>query len=144
MEKALASARVFPLCKALYVQEMKLLNQYQDINEAERVANKLETKGILSFVSSKRSYNLSSYKTGALKVGVWIVLNNQYSDAVSFLKNKNHKIQSAISPEEIKTLKEQAQKSTFHSLNKFIAYAFIFIVLFCGVMYLLFKNSNSI
>lgn len=138
-------SRVFyALAKRYMFSNMKLLRTYQDISDAERLAKKLEANGILTFVSSKKSHSLSSALTGAIRVGVWVVLDSQYRDAISFLDNKNHQIQSALSPEEIKRLKEQTQESTFHSLNTFMIYASVFIVLFFGCMYLLVKNSNGI
>ncbi|WP_299878225.1 hypothetical protein [uncultured Cocleimonas sp.] len=114
---------------------MKLLEEFYDLSEAEEIANKLENKGILTFISSKRSLHQPMRLGGTLTVGLWIVLNNQYSDAVSLLKDKKHIVTSALSPEEITTLKEQSKSATFSTFNNFIAYSILVICLILGGVY---------
>ena len=115
---------------------MKLLKEYYDLSDAEHIARKLESKGILTFISCKNSSRLTTRFKGALKVGLWIVLNNQYLDAVAYLNDRNHIIETALTPDDISNLKKQSKLTTFNSFNKFIVYSSIIILLlFIGLFF---------
>jgi DUF4097 and DUF4098 domain-containing protein YvlB len=43
---------------------------------------------------------LSSSRTGALKVGLWIVYNRQFNDAIECYKNNKHSVINTLSKEE--------------------------------------------
>ena len=61
---------------------MKLLNKYLTLTDAEDMAERLENQGIVTHISSKRSHSLASHRTGAINVGLWVILENQYQDAL--------------------------------------------------------------
>lgn len=86
---------------------MRLLREYQSAFEAENEAEKLERRGILTFVSSKGSHHLSRHATGSTKVGLWVVLDHQQYDSLSVMKNPAHQVTTALSNEEIATLRNQ-------------------------------------
>jgi len=96
---------------------MKLLAQYSDSLDAEGVSERMRRAGVMTVVTSKRSHNLSRFKTGAFKVGLWAVFDDQHDDAVQLLKNKRHKPGRVISLDEMKEL-ENAAKDQFATTSK--------------------------
>ena len=110
---------------------MKLLEEFQELSEAEEVAKRLEAKGILTFVSQKRTLRNTTFiiNLSYLKSSLWVVLNHQYTDGVLLLKDNNYVVKTALTPEEMRTLKEQSKISTFKSFNTFIAYSSVIIIL---------------
>lgn len=86
---------------------MKLLRQYQYSSDAERVADKLRNRGILCHVSSKQSHSLGPY-SGVVSVGLWVVLNSQYRDALAVLDNPRHKVENPLAEEEMLELEAYA------------------------------------
>lgn len=79
---------------------MKLLNSYDSITFAEKRAVFLEKKGIKTYISSRDSHNFGSTKTWALKVGLWIVHNRQFNDAIACYKNNKHTVVNTLSKNE--------------------------------------------
>ena len=90
---------------------MKLITQFSDIEKANQYQLILRKAGVLAHVSSSNSYMLSQVRTGALKVGVWVVLDEQFADAKSLLSNPNHKVKLALSEEHLVALEREAKKS---------------------------------
>jgi len=107
---------------------MKLLKEYDSVTDAEMVASNLEKKGIAVFVSSKYSQSLSKYRTGALKSGLWIVIDSQYIDAKEVLLNKRHEVFSALSPEEIRIIKNEMANSSNGLILKTLVYTLCFLL----------------
>lgn len=97
---------------------MKLLKQFSDEIEAESFSEKLRNKGLMTYISSKRSMSFGRHQTGALTVGVWVVLENQYEDAFELMKNKNHKPSNSLSVEEIEKLESKLKISLSGSIKK--------------------------
>jgi len=120
---------------------MKLLNEYYDIIDAEILAEELEYLGIVTHISSKKSHSISSHITGAIKVGLWAVLEEQYEDAASYLKNPEHQITTGISAKKISKMKTKAKVSANEALNKFIAYTFIVFLLIAIAIYFIYINT---
>jgi hypothetical protein len=123
---------------------MKLLKKYEYVSEAEDIAEKLESKGIVTFISSKESNGLSRIYTGALKVGLWAVIKHQHNDAYKYIKNKNHEVVTGLSSEEMSKFKKLAKQSAYNSLNKFLTYFAVIFFSFIGIVFLLIKNNNGI
>ena len=120
---------------------MQLIKQFESVEEAELTSKNLENRGILTHVSSKRSHNLSRHRTGAIKVGLWSMLDYQYDDAVSFLNNKSHIITTSIPKEEIEQLKLHASTEFKKSMNKFLVYAFSGVLSLILLFYFLWLNK---
>jgi len=103
---------------------MKLLRNYEDLSDAEDLSHRLRNKGIMTFVSSKKSHDLHRFRTGALNVGVWAVLPHQFQDAKELLRNKKHKVGNPLSIDEINKLERQSQESFSNSFNKLLVISF--------------------
>lgn len=90
------------------------------LSEAESLAERLRNKGVLTHVSSKGSQQLGSPVTGAVKVGVWVVLNEQVKDATALLTNKKHNVEHQLSEEEMRNLESKATEQMTGSINKIL------------------------
>jgi hypothetical protein len=122
---------------------MNLIQEYNYLSDAEEAAKNLEQEGIIVHISSKHAHSLSSAVTGSLRVGLWVVLPNQYSDAVSLLGNKNNIVTSGLFAEEIAEFKKRAKNHSFNTLAKYSSCALISIVtFFVGICYLSTLNNG--
>lgn len=88
---------------------MKLVTEYFDSHEAEQTSNRIRSAGVMTVVTSVRSHNLSSFRTGALKVGLWVVFDDQYDDAIQLLDNPTHQPARKISLVEMEKLQKSAR-----------------------------------
>ena len=99
---------------------MKLIGQYLDSLEAENVSSRIRRAGVMTVVTSKRSYNLSRIRTGAFKVGLWVVFDDQYDDAIQLLKNRKHKPERIIPPGEMAELERTANEHFTFAGKRFL------------------------
>ena len=104
---------------------LKLLQQYFSHRHAELDALYLEQQGMLTHVSSKHSQSLGGWVTGAFSVGLWVVFDDQFADAKSFIADHSHSVKSGFSVEEIADLKQHSEKDTYLTLNRFLIYTFL-------------------
>ncbi len=86
---------------------MKLLEQFNDINQAQGLLTRLRNKGIVAYLSSANSYMLSRVRTGALKVGLWVVLDKQYHDAKALIRNPQHIPSHSLTEEEMQHIEKE-------------------------------------
>ena len=99
---------------------MKLVTEFYDLPEAEKISNRMRRAGVMTVVTSKRSYKLSRVKTGALKVGLWVVLDEQYQDAVQLLENHDHKPKRVIPLSEMDEIQNLARLHFGSGMKKLI------------------------
>ena len=83
---------------------MKLLEKFTSIGDAYEREGRLRSEGILTHLSSKKSHMLDSIKTGALHVGVWVVLENQWTDAKALMENAEHVVKKPLSEEKMREI----------------------------------------
>jgi hypothetical protein len=99
---------------------MKLVTEFFDLSEAEKTSSRMRSAGVFTVVTSKRSYNLSRVKTGALRVGLWVVFEDQYHDAMQMLDNYNHKPKRVISAVEMNEIQDLAGAEISNSMKKLL------------------------
>lgn len=87
---------------------MKLLTQFYELQQATELNTALRDAGIMTFMSSVNSHMLSSTRTGAMRVGIWVVLDEQFNDAITLLSNPEHIPKKRLSFEEMEALEEEA------------------------------------
>ncbi len=107
---------------------MNLLAQFNDVSQAEELSYELRERGVLTYVSSSNSFKLSSAQTGAVKVGLWAVLDEQYQDAKSYLDNPSHKIVTAFTQEQLVEIEQEFTAAQSKSAQKTVEKALAFIV----------------
>lgn len=97
---------------------MKLVSKFISVVEAESASELLEANGIATFISSKRSNRLGGVFTGAMYVGLWVLLDNQYRDAQSLLHDPGHKVQNKLSRTEIIQLRQSVRSADMTDILK--------------------------
>ena len=122
---------------------MKLLKEFTSTSDAEALVERLRAEGVLTHLSSTNSKQLGAIATGAVKVGVWAVLNEQVNDAVALVANNKHVVEFALTEEEMLHLESQAKESVAGPVNSVLiklAVAFAAIIIMV-VAYNVLSNS---
>jgi hypothetical protein len=96
---------------------MKLLEEFTSLSDAETLSERLREKGILTHVSSVHSKQLGALVTGAVKVGVWVVLNEQVHDAKALLKNRHHNVANPLTEKDMEALDSKAANQISRTAN---------------------------
>ena len=116
---------------------MRLIRQYDDVMQAQDAALRLRREGIPTHISSRHSHVASGVVTGALKVGLWGLLDSQYHDALAFLEDANHRVTTGLSEEELVRVESSATKTSFASFNKLLWYVGpVVLAVIVGLVYL--------
>jgi len=102
---------------------MKLVRDYHYEGDAKALSKKLRSKGILSFIApSKAAPNKPMsglYKQHKFRVGVWVVLENQYSDALGLSKGSRHKVGNPLTEEEMRAIELNIEKLKINKRERY-------------------------
>ncbi|MFG6179322.1 putative signal transducing protein [Halomonas sp. THAF12] len=116
---------------------MRLIRQYEDVMQAQDAASRLRREGIPTHISSRHSHVASGVVTGALKVGLWILLDSQYHDACAFLEDADHRVTTGLPEEELVRLESAASETSFVSFNRLLWYGGpVILAVIVGLVYL--------
>ena len=94
---------------------MKLIHQYIDLGEASDAKSRLSEAGIMAEVSLVDPHIIQPSKSGAQRIGLWVVNDNQFKDALRLLEN------TAPVPQQYTSLEEMHQADLHTNTNLFIA-----------------------
>ena len=110
---------------------MKLIAKFDSVAEADAVAMQLRSVGIVTHVSHRGTKSLGHIMHSLADSGLWVVLEHQHEDALSFVNDYNHTVTTGLSDDEFREFQENAGKEIFNSLNKAIIYGvgIIFVML---------------
>ena len=122
---------------------MQLIGQYHNESEADLIAAKLEEQGILTFISGRESLRLMRYRAGIFDVGLWVVLDHQYDDAIALLNDPGHTVESPLTAEEMAYLRAQASSQSSSLFNKFLMVGVPFVVVVLGALWLYVMNAGQ-
>ncbi len=122
---------------------MKLLREFTDMSEADRLSERLRAKGIMTHISSTNSKQLGAITTGAVKVGVWSVLNEQANDAIALLSNNKHSVENPLTEEQMQFLETESKMETATFVNGLIYKAVVALIAAFVVVALYSALSNS-
>ena len=119
-----------PLSSALCAAKMKLVTTSRDRLYIAEKSSFLRSKGILTSLSGENAAQIGYPASSEL--GLWVVINEQYEDAIACLNNENHEVQAPLSPEQMLEL-EAASSNWFstaidsfgNKLALFLVIAFI-------------------
>jgi hypothetical protein len=87
---------------------VKLLNQYLERNDADEAGQLLRRAGIAVLVETMNPHSAQPSKTGATHVGLWILLGDQFDDAIRVLEDQSHVPRRVLSDSEIARLEKRA------------------------------------
>ena len=77
----------------------QLLIYYVDPGEAAATSRRLRAAGIAVEVASVDPHNIQPSRSGTQRVGVWVVFDDQFEDAVQLLQNPHHVPRRIIRPD---------------------------------------------
>ena len=123
---------------------MKLIDEFECAHDADIASLNYREKGILTHVSSRHSNSLRVI-TGAMNVGLWVVLDDQYQDAIELKRNRSHQPSTALSDEEMTQLEFLGQSQLEESSSKMLSamgYSVIVMVLAGYILYVSYGLLN--
>lgn len=88
---------------------MKLVDQYIDPVEAAAARGRLRAAGIACLVDRMDPHSIQPSKSGATHLGLWILADDQYEDALRLLEDPAHLPRRSLSPDEVKRLEAAAE-----------------------------------
>ena len=91
---------------------MKLVTTSTDKLYIAEKSSLLRSKGILTSLSGENAAQIG-YPANS-ELGLWVVINEQYEDAIACLNNENHEVKDPLSPEQMLEL-EAASTSSFRA-----------------------------
>ena len=97
----------------------------------------LEANGIAAFVSSKWSMRLGSIFTGAFEAGLWVVLDEQFDDALQLLNDPTHEVSRRLSQAEIANIRQSIQNGDKSVVLKVLFQLLLGALAFVALVFLL-------
>ena len=112
---------------------MRLLFESQSSTDLSLAKELLEENGIPVFISSEQTFQLKPSLVLHRK-GLWICLDEQFSDAAKLLKNPSHAVSKPVDVIAFHRSLEESQKESFNSLwiNKDKIFNFVLSVVLIG------------
>ena len=83
---------------------MQLLRKYTSLIDAQQAAMNLRSCGIATHIAGKESFRAAPMFSGAFYVGLWVVLDHQYDDALALLDDPEHPVRDPLPEEDIAVL----------------------------------------
>lgn len=99
---------------------MKLVTHFVDPGEASKACARLRAAGVMTEVDSVYPHIVRPSKSGALRVGLWVVFDDQFDDALQLLENPDHVPQRIISFDETNNIKSGSDEDSVLSGKSFI------------------------
>ncbi|VAW46418.1 hypothetical protein MNBD_GAMMA02-1709 [hydrothermal vent metagenome] len=121
---------------------MKLLTEFDNEESADIVYEEFWKKGILTYVSSADSKKLGTYQTGALKVGLWVILDEQYEDSLAVLNDPSHTVKIQLSSEEMKLLEERVINANEKYYDSFVNKTLLIAVILITIIFIVFVSHQ--
>jgi hypothetical protein len=120
---------------------MRLLCEFDDLGGAENLANTLRSKGIAIYISGVNS-RAHRVVTGTLKVGLWIILDDQLDAAHKIKNGLRYELKNKLTEQEIIDVEHRMSAANLSSFsesflnNIFVVIIFIVIVVVGGKIFL--------
>ena len=120
---------------------MKLLNQYLDRDDAVTAREQLREAGIAALVEAMDQHSTQPSKSAATHTGLWVLLDEQWDDAVRVLEDPAYRPLCGLSLREIERLQARALKRVGKSrlldklLLAFLLVCLMGLILFTAVDY---------
>jgi hypothetical protein len=89
---------------------MQLLTQFIDPVDAAAAKARLADAGIMVKSKSVDPHIIQPSKSGSQRIGLWIVFDDQFDDAVQLLQDPDHVPQRVISRDEMRAHESSATK----------------------------------
>lgn len=100
--------------------EMKLVNLYIDPADATAAHERLRAAGVMTRLSMVDPHNIKPSKSGAIRIGLSVVFDDQLEDAVKLLENPHHAPKRVITPEEMNEIESPGRGRLFRPATALI------------------------
>jgi len=120
---------------------MKLITASSNESDIAEKSNFLRKKGILTSTSNENARKLGLPIRGEL--GLWVVINEQYQDAVECLNNPEHAVENPLSIEQMLELESAASKVLGTAIDSFANKLALFLVVAVIVGFLAYAFSSG-
>lgn len=97
---------------------MKLIAYYVDPAEASGVKSRLRKAGVLTELSNEDPHIVRPSRSGAMRIGLWVVHDDQFGDAVKLLENPDHVPKPVIDVEQMNDTKSSMKERSPASENR--------------------------
>jgi hypothetical protein len=117
---------------------MKLVTYYADPAEASEARARLREAGIMSEVDSVDPHIMKPSRSGATRVGLWVVHDEQFGDAVRLLENPDHVPKRIIAFDEVNAVESSTDEGlpgSASGLLKTLTTIFLVACLFGLIVY---------
>lgn len=124
---------------------MRMIDEFESAHDAQIASLNYRDRGILTHVSSSHSNSLWVI-TGARKVGLWVVLEDQYQDAIELGKDTSYCPATALSEDEMVELELLGKKQLEESSSKILSamgYGFVVLALTVYIGYVFHGLLNN-
>ena len=99
---------------------MKLVTHYIDPGEATAAKSRLCEAGVMAEVSIVDPHIIRPSKSGAERIGLWVVFDDQFEDALRLLENPDHIPQRKTNLAEMNESNSTAGKSLLKTTKSFL------------------------
>ena len=116
---------------------MKLLTQFVDPADAAAANARLHAAGIMTETGSVDPHIMQPSKTGTVRIGLWVVFDDQFDDAVMLLQDPDHVPKRRISRQQMNAASTAAgrqsrgrdRRSLYHLIGIVIGICLLGVVL---------------
>ncbi|WP_428242703.1 hypothetical protein [Gynuella sp.] len=122
---------------------MKLIYQSSDKQAVEASRLLLESRGIPVHISNDDTNRNLSYMSVAVQVGIWVVFDDQYLDAVALLKDDAHDVANPRDVDEYRTSLNNAETEMRKSGFDRVMLGFMLLLIAGIVTYFVSKITHS-
>ena len=119
---------------------MKLLFESANRAEIDGARLLLESKGIPVFVGNEDTARTMSWLFVTREYGLWILVEQQYEDAMALLGNADHEVRVTVNMEEYNRSFEQLHS---RNMQKIFNWLMLFLVAMIGVVFVLVAINNT-
>jgi hypothetical protein len=100
---------------------MQLVTQFIDPNDATAANSRLRKAGVMTEITSLDPHIMSGSRIGALPIGLWVVFEDLFNDAVQLPEDPDHVPHRVISLSEKHKIKSTSRDSWLESGKKKLA-----------------------
>lgn len=117
---------------------MRLLAYFIDPGEATAVNARLRAAGVLVRIGSADPHVYRPPRADAMRVGLWVVLDDQFADALRLLDDPDHVPRRVLSSREMDAIEKAADEDTRRPLRKWLDAAWVWFLGACLLGLILF------
>ncbi len=110
---------------------MKLVRHFVDPAEASEVCARLRAAGIMSEVNSLDPHVIKPSKSGSVRIGLWVIFDEQHDDAVQLIDNPDHIPRQIMTAAEMNKIKPSAANASQQPNNKLAQTATTLLLVVC-------------